>query len=213
MKKILFALLAVTASAPAWAESAGTKLDLDYLTKGGFSQTPYQKIEDLFDRAAPMQLNQLPLATDSAVKNWNCVEALEGTTVEQLQVLGLVPLRAIAKVMVSPAKPGTPSEGPLFPGTPGTPERDQLFSFIVFAPTNGSFNPSPEAWGTVYVRQKLRLATSPELVESFLFDPNDAMSLVKQTFRAISGLIVYKQEEAEPKTQSQKFVFGYCYQR
>jgi len=213
MKKLTLALIALSAASQAFAASGGTQtLGLSYLTSGSLDQTPYEKMEALFNRAAPMQLGQFLTPTDPAIKHWNCVGAFKYTTIAELTQTNKVPARVVGTLVV-PASPGTPSKGPLFPGTPPTQEQDQTITDIWLVTNDGRSNPSPKEVANAHTDNQVEITTSPGVVESALSYPDDASSRFTVTYRTIDGLIVSKQESANDDVMKSNYDFFYCYQK
>jgi hypothetical protein len=197
MKKVTLMLITMSAATQVMAGiSDGSKARQNFLNSAS-DQTPYQKLETLYNRATPMRLDQFLLPTDPEVKSWYCFEA---DKVSSGPVAQEVPMRLQAKIVLTPAVPGA---GPLFPGSP---EQDKIIDVVEFFPTNlASYTYDEFDLGQKMTSQKFQMNTSPGVSTTFLSNPNDPNSTVTITFRITDGLVVGQQTDASASE------YFYCY--
>jgi hypothetical protein len=126
------------------------------------ADSPYMKLETDFNQASAMPLSSIPTPADPQFANWRCARSIRSAPA--VVVDHEVPTHLQGKIVVGAEVPGTPGEGPEFPGTPPQPEKDQIVDFIVFDWSN---QPLPEDsdidLGNLFTSEGGQLVTSPDL--------------------------------------------------
>jgi hypothetical protein len=200
MKKLMIVLVVAVTSTQVWAAGLGG------LTDGSTDQTPFQKMEALYNAAQPMQLSQFLNATDPEVQNWDCAGVTPTMTAAQVAPFGRVPVLEQGTVVVSPA---VPSSGPLFPGSP---EQDQAVQEVALISNDGSWSMTPEEVGVDYTSGEVQLVTSPGVSETIL-NSSDSPAKATMNFRIGDNLIFVQQESSDPTLMAALYNYFYCYKK
>ncbi len=185
-----------------------TNATLAYLASSGTTQTPYQKLEALYNRAAPMQLHQFLTPESPNLGSWECSGLVQpNEPVSKMWINTEVPALVTGKIVISKAVPGN---GPLFPGVP---EKDRTVLFITNIPNHGFFAVSAKELGKLFVKYKFNLVAYPGVSVTNLMYASDTASWATDTYRTINGLTIVKQFTANKKYAKNNNGYWYCWEQ
>jgi hypothetical protein len=201
---------------------------LDKITQANPSWTPFQRLQDFYDHATPVEFSQIPFVTDPSIKGTACVTAnkdkeprnLERKSVAIVRVLGKIVTPGFAGHPDIPADPGQQNpNGPLFPNVgahpewpavPPTPEKVEMVNAVITVSNDGSFKKTEEELGKILKSQKVTLTFYPGVVQTYESAGGNAFKKVKVTesYRISDGLLTKLTEiEGQPNLTT----YTYCF--
>lgn len=178
--------------------------------------TPFYILKAAFDSAGPAQINDYPKLIDLGTErsNLKCVSVI-------IRSIGSQPrpeeaLRSVYIGRFSYTVPGTPDNGPLFPGTPG--KIMTVLSTQLDVPENTSSLPDDDSVLRIYTSNNyglpaMSVSASGDLqaVTRSLTEPNEIDTIV---YRKNGSELIYHESSSyqiDSFTNGSASGYGYCY--